>query len=114
MFGFRVEPGEIGAALRAIPGISDAAVVAVKGKLRKDATTELAAYLLFEGHIPPTADALCKHLGEVLPRYKVPVYFVQIGAFPKLSSGKTDKRSLPAFVPESRLDYNTVAESGRP
>ena len=108
--GFRVEPGEIEAALRAMPGISDAAIVPVKGKLGNDSTTELAAYVEVDPAHTPTVEAIRDYLRALVPSYKVPAYYVRVADIPKLGSGKTDKRSLPRFVPVSRLDYNTAIE----
>ncbi|WRZ89106.1 amino acid adenylation domain-containing protein [Streptomyces sp. NBC_01007] len=88
--GFRVEPGEIEAALAAAPEVRAAAVVAADdgrgGRL-------LIAYVVTSG--PLDAEALRGHLEARLPRYMVPARFVGLDAMPLLPSGKTDRRALP-------------------
>ncbi len=86
--GFRIEPGEIEAALRAH---AREAVVMV----REDAPGErrLVAYLVGQ----TVADGeLRAHLRATLPEYMVPAAFVAIDALPLTSNGKTDRRALPA------------------
>ena len=91
--GFRIEPGEIESVLRLHPGVRDAAVIA-----RGDAPDErkLAAYLVTAsgGEIPVTE--LRKHLQARLPDYMVPAAFVFLDALPLNTSGKVDRRALPA------------------
>ncbi|MFC7615019.1 hypothetical protein ACFQV2_17370 [Actinokineospora soli] len=85
--GFRIEPGEVAAALRAQPGVQDAAVVA-----HQDGTgpARLVAYVVGE-----TGD-LRAALADVLPDYLVPAAFVPLPALPQTPSGKLDRRALPA------------------
>ncbi len=94
--GFRLEPGEVEAALRAHPGVSDAAVVA-----REDlpAGPGLAAYVVAAAAAPGRPEigpaALRRFLAGRLPAYMVPQAFVELPAFPRTASGKLDARSLP-------------------
>jgi amino acid adenylation domain-containing protein/non-ribosomal peptide synthase protein (TIGR01720 family) len=85
--GFRVEPGEVAAVLRRLPGVRDAAVVA-----RADGTTgvRLVAYLVGETDDPRAA------LAKVLPDYLVPAAFVTLDELPMTAAGKLDRRALPA------------------
>ncbi|HEX8904802.1 MAG TPA: amino acid adenylation domain-containing protein, partial [Longimicrobiaceae bacterium] len=87
--GFRVEPGEVAAALRRHPAVREAVVVA-----REDAPGErrLVAYLVGQAD----ADVLRAHLKETLPEYMVPSAFVAMEALPLTPNGKLDRAALPA------------------
>src|SRR6185369_13273961 len=82
--GFRIELGEIESALLALPGVREAVVVA-----RED---RLVAYLV--GDAAP--GALRAALRERLPEHMVPSAFVSLAALPLTSTGKVDRKSLPA------------------
>ena len=90
--GFRIEPGEVEAALRAHPAVGEAAVVA-----RDDGPggRRLVAYVT-GGDGLPAAAALREHLRRILPAYMLPAAFVPLDAFPRTTSGKLDRRALPA------------------
>jgi len=92
--GFRIEPGEVEAALRAHPDVRDAVVAA-----RADATGEarLVAWVVpaGEGKVPDPA-GLRDHLRARLPEHMVPTFFVALESFPLTPSGKLDRRALPA------------------
>jgi amino acid adenylation domain-containing protein len=88
--GIRIELGEIEAALRAQPGVRDAAVTVSEvspGDLR------LVGYVA--GAEVPDADSLRTALRASLPEYMVPAAVVPLGALPLTASGKTDHRALP-------------------
>lgn len=91
--GFRVEPGEIEAATRALPGVARAAVVA-----REDsgAPRRLVAYVTPEPGAAPEALGLRRALTERLPGHLVPSAVVVLDALPLTPSGKLDRRALPA------------------
>ncbi|WP_159394357.1 MFS transporter, partial [Streptomyces sp. NRRL S-495] len=90
--GYRVEPGEIEAALTALPGIGQAVVLARGEGLRQ----MLVAYLEHPGDDPaPTPAELRETLGELLPDYMVPARFVVLDRLPLLAHGKVDRRNLP-------------------
>jgi amino acid adenylation domain-containing protein/non-ribosomal peptide synthase protein (TIGR01720 family) len=86
--GFRIEPGEIEAALRGHPGVRDCAV-AVRGAA---GGARLVAYVVGE----VDAEALRVHLRRTLPDYMVPGQVVGLDALPLTPNGKLDRRALPA------------------
>ncbi|GAB3833615.1 amino acid adenylation domain-containing protein [Dactylosporangium cerinum] len=91
--GLRIELGEIEAALRAQPGVTEAAVT-----VREDRPGDkrLVAYLV--GLLEPDPAALKSALKKVLPDYMVPTAFVGLARLPLGPSGKLDRRALPAPV----------------
>ncbi|MEU6173220.1 non-ribosomal peptide synthase/polyketide synthase [Streptantibioticus parmotrematis] len=91
--GHRIEPGEVEAALLDLPQIGAAAVVAVPDA---HGHTQLAAYVVpAAGTASPSAE-LRSALRRVLPDYLVPSTFTTLDALPLTTSGKLDRRALPA------------------
>ncbi len=97
--GFRIEPGEIEAALRAAPGVGETVVVA-----RETAQgTRLVAYLApVPASVPatragaaPDEGALRAHLERSLPDYMVPSAIVVLDRLPTGPGGKVDRKALP-------------------
>ncbi|MEV0159786.1 non-ribosomal peptide synthetase/MFS transporter [Nonomuraea fuscirosea] len=100
--GLRIEPGEIEAALRALPAVGDAAVI-----VRDD---RLVAYVTPDADRTGPADgadvleavldhgALRTELKKTLPDYMVPTAYVTLAALPLSPNGKLDRRRLPAPV----------------
>ena len=107
--GFRIELGEIESVLNKHPAVAQGIVV-----MREDRPGDkrLVAYCV------PAADAeldfptLKSHLRTQLPDYMLPAALVSLPKFPLTSSGKIDRRALPA-PEESRpeLDAAYVAPS---
>ncbi|MFD9320337.1 amino acid adenylation domain-containing protein [Streptomyces sp. NPDC060053] len=92
--GFRVEPGEIEAALARHPAVAQCCVVA-----REDApgVKRLTAYLVPPpGVHAPTAAELRAHLASSLADYQVPAAFMTLPGLPLTRNGKIDRRALPA------------------
>jgi amino acid adenylation domain-containing protein/non-ribosomal peptide synthase protein (TIGR01720 family) len=91
--GYRVEPGEVAAALRAHPRVGNVAVVA-----RRDgggSRDELAAYVATEGGPPPSEEELRLFLRDSLPDHMIPARFVFLESLPLTGNGKLDRRALP-------------------
>ncbi|WP_157197692.1 AMP-binding protein, partial [Methylomonas koyamae] len=94
--GYRIEPGEIEAALRQLPGIADAHVLLCEENGRR----YLAAYWQAGPHDPiPTDAALKIGLAARLPDYMIPARYVRLDQLPRTTHGKIDRRALP--VPEA-------------
>ncbi|MFL6123532.1 non-ribosomal peptide synthetase, partial [Actinophytocola sp.] len=91
--GFRVEPGEVEAALAAHPRVGAAAVVARDNRL--------VAYVVPAGDVSGVLDFLAARL----PRYMLPSTLLTVDALPLTPNGKLDRRALPAPVGESRGAY---------
>ncbi|MEU5694765.1 non-ribosomal peptide synthase/polyketide synthase [Actinosynnema sp. NPDC020468] len=82
--GVRVEPGEVEAALAAVPGV-DGAAVALRGDV-------LVGYVT--GEVDPVA--VRRRLVATLPAHLVPNAVVVLPAFPTTTTGKLDRAALPA------------------
>jgi thioesterase domain-containing protein/acyl carrier protein len=87
--GQRVEPDEVAAALKRLPGIRDAVVLYVR---QADGDGRLIAYLTGDPAAP--AD-LRRLLAEHLPEAMIPSAFVFLDALPIGPSGKLDRAALP-------------------
>ncbi|HEX8273583.1 MAG TPA: non-ribosomal peptide synthase/polyketide synthase, partial [Longimicrobiaceae bacterium] len=96
--GFRIEPGEVEAALSDHPGVREALVVA-----REDAPGDrrLVAYVVAGGSAGVAPAELKAHLKGRLPEYMVPSAVVVLERLPLTPSGKVARRALPApdFAP---------------
>ncbi|WP_144383925.1 non-ribosomal peptide synthetase [Streptomyces sp. SAJ15] len=89
--GFRVEPGEIEAALLTHPGVK-AAVVEARGT---GAAQALIAWVVAADGEPPSVEALRRYCADRLPEYMVPTVFVPLDALPLTVAGKVERRRLP-------------------
>jgi non-ribosomal peptide synthetase-like protein len=95
--GYRIELAEVETVIRQIPGI-DQAVVATHEP--EPGVAELVAYYSRHGRTAGLDEqSMQQHLRRALPSYMVPVYFVELDAFPLLPSDKIDRKSLPAPGP---------------
>ncbi|MFJ4622340.1 amino acid adenylation domain-containing protein [Streptomyces sp. NPDC088812] len=95
--GHRVEPREAESALRRLPGVADAVVVAVPGDT--SAETALAAYYLPAAGAEVTPAAVREALRARLPAVSVPGRVEAVTAFPLTASGKTDRAALARRSP---------------
>ncbi len=93
LHGYRIEPGEIEAALVAHPAVAEALVVMHGGAAEEG---RLVAYVLPAAGSSPAARELRQYLRLRLPAYLVPATFVVVGVWPLTPTGKVDRRALPA------------------
>ena len=89
--GHRIELGEVDDALHDLDAVAAAATA-----LRSvDGFDVLVAYVCLRSDSVWDEDAARARLSKRLPGYMVPGRFVLIDAFPRLTSGKIDRKSLP-------------------
>jgi len=115
--GYRVEPGEIEAALEKHPDIRDCTVVAEESSNEKK---RLVAYFLARGESQLTPEHLREHLAKLLPDYQIPSEFHALLSMPLTPNGKIDRRALASgkyrlpsfktFVPPRNQVEATMAE----
>jgi len=94
--GFRIEPGEIEAAMLRHPAITQA-VVAVEASA--DGEQRLVAYATHDPAVlaPEALDgALRRHLQACLPHFMVPSVVVPLQTMPLTPNGKIDRKALPS------------------
>ncbi|WP_167151604.1 non-ribosomal peptide synthetase [Streptomyces sp. MBT27] len=101
--GLRVEPDEIAAVIRELPGIQDAAVIVDS----QGPAQALAAYVVSTAFDP---DDLRAQLRDLLPEFLVPQYVVEVPQLPTTPNGKLDRRALPSPAAHAV----PAARAGRP
>jgi len=97
--GFRIEAGDVEAALARHPGVREAVMV-----LREDnpGDRRLVAYVAVGPEAPrPEPGELRAHLEGLLPSYMVPSACVVLDELPRTPNDKIDRRALPAPVREA-------------
>ncbi len=90
--GFRVEPGEVEAALTAVPGVAAAVVLA---RAESAGADRLLGYVVPEPGQTVTAETVTDAVAQRLPSYMVPSTVTVLGEFPLTSNGKIDRAALP-------------------
>jgi amino acid adenylation domain-containing protein len=93
--GFRIEPGEVVAALRAHPAVATAAVAA-HGE--SSASRSLVAYLVPAAAEQPEREELIAFLADRLPDYMLPSRIVWLDQLPLTANGKVDREALDGRV----------------
>jgi amino acid adenylation domain-containing protein len=96
--GYRIEPGEIEAALVRHPSVALAVVMA-----HEDAPggKRLIAFVAAAAQQTVDVSALRGHLGRSLPDYMVPSAFVVLDRVPVTPNGKIDRKALALSIPRA-------------
>jgi amino acid adenylation domain-containing protein len=103
--GFRMEPGEIEAALRQHPGVADCYVLARTWRNRTEGSVPsrhnevrnrfLLAYVVRAPGITLSEAEIRSYLRQKLPDFMVPSRILEIERVPLSANGKVDRRALP-------------------
>lgn len=109
--GYRIEVGEVEAALAAHPGVRRCAVLAVPdGSDRR-----LVAYVVPRAEVLDPHE-LRTHLAQTLPPYLVPSAYLPVDTIPLTGNGKTDRAALgalgtgPVLAQAGHVSPTTVTE----
>ncbi|MDR0959598.1 MAG: amino acid adenylation domain-containing protein [Propionibacteriaceae bacterium] len=126
--GVRIEPGEIEAVVRDLPGVADAVVIP---QTDPAGATSLACYVVLDEQTPgttagesdetpmsalPGADssvdlARLRDLAATrLPAAMIPAAWMRLDAIPVTDSGKTDRAALPTWAGEVGNEYVAPAD----
>jgi thioesterase domain-containing protein/acyl carrier protein len=92
LHGYRIELGEIESVLCTFPGIENAVAARCENG---SGEPYLVAYVMVS-HEQPDLRRVRDGLAQLLPSYMVPNRFVVMEAMPLTSSGKIDRKALPA------------------
>ena len=111
MRGIRIEPGEIETVLSDHPAIRQAVVVA---RENNHGEKFLAAYLTCGMKSTPTVSNLRDFLHGKIPDPMIPSTFVLLNAMPLTTSGKIDRKALPAPPPTRPNLENPFIEAQTP
>ncbi|MGD9007815.1 MAG: amino acid adenylation domain-containing protein [Desulfobacteraceae bacterium] len=107
--GFRVELGEIEAALIQHDVVSQAVVMLLEDQL---GNSQLAAYVVSDQNDQSIGDSLKKSLKAKLPAYMIPSVIIFLDAFPLTPNGKVDRRALPEPDPAGCFTLENYAAPG--
>jgi len=96
--GQRVDLLEVEAAMRSLPQVKDAAVLARESRLRAD-QTEMVGYAVIAPGTRVTPSEILRQLAATLPANMLPAHVVLLDRLPIGPHGKLDRQALPD-VPE--------------
>ena len=106
--GYRIEVGEIEAALLEHQAVKDVIVLARED--HPDDHRLVAYYVIKQGKSEQTISGLRRHLADRLPNYMLPNAFVSLPEFPLAPNGKINRNALPPVGTERpRLETEYVA-----
>jgi amino acid adenylation domain-containing protein len=96
--GYRVEPGEVEAALRESAPLQD---VVVAGRQEAGGSRVISAYVVPAPGTTFDRSAVVERLREVLPAWAVPAVMIVVDRIPVTSNGKIDHETLSALEPQT-------------
>ena len=96
--GYRIEPGEVEAALIKYPDVSQAGAY---GVTTHRGTTLLCATLAVPKDKSLTVEQLRAWLGDLLPNYMIPTRLSRVEHLPLLANGKLDRKALERLPAEA-------------
>ena len=108
--GFRIEPGEVEAALLEFPEIEEAAVVSRSIGPAAAAASENGAKSLVAFVEPAAAESVAnwrEGLAKSLPDHMIPDRLVALPELPRLPNGKVDRQQLESRVLEAEVPTRT-------
>jgi thioesterase domain-containing protein/acyl carrier protein len=105
--GFRIEPGEVEAAVRELPGVADCVTLLNNGS---GVEPRLVSYFVAAGEVA-SANVMREALTRSLPEYMLPDVLVRVERFPLTANGKIDTRALPK-PPASSTTVSTTEPDG--
>ncbi|OTA15525.1 Amino acid adenylation [Xenorhabdus beddingii] len=113
--GFRIEPGEIEAALMQCPGVSEAVVLVHEETARENPAGQkrLVAYLRPQEGAELMAADLRQQLARQLADYMLPGAFMILDAFPLTPNGKLDRQAFPTPDPSALVTHDYAPPQGR-
>lgn len=101
--GQRVEPGEVEAAIRRVPGV-EAAIV--KGFADNNGGHYLCGYYVAKPSSEVSPEDIKDSLSKHLPTYMVPLHITRMEKFPLLPNGKVNRKILlPPSAEELQTEY---------
>jgi len=105
--GYRVDPGELVAHLRQLPGVADAAVMVDVGSHEG---AMLRAYVVPTPSTAPLDIAqLRRALQDTLPQWLMPEWIVPLAALPLTPNGKLDRHALPRPLADDNRNVGAAA-----
>ncbi|MCA1579773.1 MAG: amino acid adenylation domain-containing protein, partial [Acidobacteria bacterium] len=109
--GYRIEVGEVEAALESAAGVQAAAVA-----LKPDGRGEgpLVGYVVLEQGAEFNQGELRRQVAERLPEYMVPVVLVELKELPLTALAKVDRKALPEIDSSSLESHQAYAEPRTP
>ncbi len=107
--GIRIELGDIEAALRRAPSVSEGVVMAHQ---LPDGEKSLVAYLVLEQELDSPIEPIRQFLQANLPDYMVPAAFVVLDEMPLNPNRKVDRRALPLPTAENVVNLKTFVLPG--